>query len=229
MTTSIFTVAANLTTADLTLKMNNDWRLNWEPVLNNAQEELKFLPVQPRCEELDLYNSTLVKFVKTAAVLGQWAAERLNHDPWKPHLPGYVRPGASVFHEDFVEDILKSINPSEAVVTAVTGGPGVRIFTVRSGDTVGTNRDSLIVDTATYTMVAEHGTLLPKGPARESECLTNFISFIFTYEGPEHGWVLASAHPGVADPTPNLEGIKEGDQLTGAQLRERMFVRVIPG
>lgn len=234
MTTSIFTVAANLTTANLTPAMNTEWRMEFEPQLNNAEDEINFLPSQPCCEGLALYNETLVRFVKTAAVLGSWAAEKLHHDPYAPHLPATARPGASVFYFDSPEAILEAIDPEYAVVTDLQGPKGVRIFTVAVNSdygvekVIGTNKTSVPIKGETYKMVSAHGSLLPQGKAEEKEEATNFITFVFTYEGPDIGWVLATAHPGTPDPTPKLDGLKEGDVLSYEDLDKHNFIRVIP-
>lgn len=227
--TSIFTIAANLTFENLAPAMAAQWRLEWISTLENEESEIKWLPAQPCCEELGIYESTLVKFVKTSIVLGTWAAERLNHNPWTPHLPATVRPGASVFKAATPEEILRFIDPEKAVVTAVSGGPGVRIFNLHAGGFIGTNREAAIIADALYEMVEEHGTLMPRGPVEEKEYPTDKLTAVFTWEGPEHGWVAASLHPGVHDPTPNLEGLSVGQIVKGSDLLSKGFGRALPG
>ena len=226
--TPLFTVASNLTTASLPKEIHHEFRWIFEPALNEPEKEAPKLPPLPALEDLGTHLKTMVKFVKEAAELGRHEAARLNHDPFAPHLPHSARPGASVFQATTPEDVISGINSEKAVVTSLTGGPGVRIFTLNCGEVIGVNKTSSLILDQKYTLVKEHGTLMPMGPVNEWEDPTRIITFVFTWEGPSHGWVLASAHPGNPDPTPNLEGLVEGETYEGTYLWDHGFSRAIP-
>ena len=62
-------------------------------------------------------------------------------------------------------------------------------------------------------MRKRHGSLQPVLEKPEPEP-TRFWTFVLTNEGPDTGWVLASAYPGLPDPNPDADGLEEGDEIS---------------
>lgn len=197
--------------------------LSWACALDREKEEAPKLPPCPEPPELDKYETALSVIVRNFVDAGMKAARKIGHDPIGPHMPKSARAGASTFR-DFPLSPLHW-DKEDAIVIRSEGGPGVRIFIVSpDSHTCGTERHCRLIDTETYTIKLIHGWLTPVGKVLVEEKPTDRMTLVFTYEGDETGWVLASAYPGEPDPPANRDELEEGQQFTGAQLKEKFNI-----
>lgn len=198
--------------------------LNWAIAMDKVDEDAPKLPPAPDPPELDKYETALAVIVRNWAQAGARAARRIGHDPLAPHMPKTARPGASTFGVTNLDPLYWSAE--DAIVIRCSGGPGVRIITLSPAKgTCGTERKAALIDEETYTMKLVHGWLMPVGKVEMTETPTDRMTLVFTHEGPAVGWVLASGYPGLDDPKANRDGLSEGDQRTGAELKTLGFVR----
>ncbi len=201
--------------------------LNWAIAMDKVDEEAPKLPPAPEPPELDKYETALATIVRNWAEAGLRAARRIGHDPLAPHMPDTARAGASTFSAINLDPLFW--NAEDAIVLRSEGGPGVRIFLLSPAKRkCGTEREATLINEESYTMKEVHGWLQPVGKTVLAENPTDRMTLVFTYEGLETGWVLASAYPGEPDKPADRDGLTEGQVLTGAELKSRGFVRGIP-
>ena len=201
--------------------------LNWAIALDKEEQEAPKLPPAPEPPELNKYEDALALIVRNFVDAGLKAARKIGHDPIGPHMPKTARPGASTFR-DFPLSPLHW-DKEAAIIIRSEGGPGVRIFVVSPESyKCGTERTTLLIDEESYTMKEVHGWLQPVGVVKTEAKETDRLTVVFTYEGNETGWVLASAYPGEPDPPANRDTLAEGQILTGAELKKLGFVRAVP-
>lgn len=122
-------------------------------------------------------------------------------------------------------DMLKAaLEEAKGVQTFPIWCPGIGLA-IHTSEPCGRQAWSALIDGEKYVVKkSAHGDLQVYGKVREESCMVNVFCIILTIEKVADGSLqlaLASAYPGLPDPSPNKEGLKEGDILTAQEVRER--------
>ena len=147
--------------------------------------------------------------------------------PLAGHLPSNHQEGKSQFNRDYSYEEVRELmlNADNLVRMLVKDGPRAAvIFTFHSEVPIGWNVCSTPLSDGEFEVRLNHGELQVFGPAVISEQETHYFSAVLTPE--KDGLALASVHPGIDDPDPKMEGLKEGDNLTFDQLLQHKITRV---
>lgn len=185
------------------------------------------------------YTDNMINFAVEAL---RKARETFKHNPLQGHTSEYTPTnppeklgGASVFQhyqkfadpETLVPYVMGAA--SEEMVDLVPGANGafVVIWGSKSGaGFIGWTSKPKIEPDKIYIVKTIHGSLQLTTDEDPEEIIerTDKVSFVFTPE--IVGFVLASIHPGLPDPTPDWDGLQDGDQITGSEALRRNITRV---
>ena len=130
---------------------------------------------------------------------------------------------AGISEKDF-EELKEAIEEAKGVQTFPIWCPGIGLA-IHTSRPCGRQAWSSPVDGEKYIVKkSKHGDLQVYGKVQEESCEVNVFCVILTLEKVADGSLqlaLASVYPGLPDPNPNKEGLKEGDVLTAQEVRER--------
>lgn len=130
---------------------------------------------------------------------------------------------AGLSEQDY-EALKEALSEAKGVQTFPIWCPGIGLA-IHTSVACGRQAWSAPIDGEKYTVKkSAHGDLQVYGKVREESCGVNVFCIILTIEKVADGSLqlaLASAYPGLPDPNPDKEGLKEGDILTAQEVRNR--------
>lgn len=156
-------------------------------------------------------------------------------NPLQYHTTDKARPGDSVFNDNIrtVEDVFALLEKHLDKGSEWFVSPGKKkeaCFTIEMPFVVGKESFSPPLAEEEYTIIRDHGGLMPSGKTETSLKETTKLTLILTLErdskSGEGLYALASIYPGDLDPDGNWDNLKEGDSVRGEELLKRGIIRV---
>lgn len=180
-------------------------------------------------------NSILFELIISAALNVQKLIP--GYTPWRGHLKNDDK---SKSRFDIVEIVnINALRPhladmvGAAKVEFLNGHePESLVIILHNDARFGVTTANTIVPENDYVLKQIHGSLQAVGHGQFSESPTGDITVALTKEKFPDGncdYVLASMYPGLPDPGYNVDGLTEGQTISGAELLQRGWTRCVEG
>ena len=158
-------------------------------------------------------------------------SQKISYDPLRGHRIGDHEAGASWFDKDTLtaEDLIKSADWKEVKVPG--SSDTVKVFQTAIPESIATGHytmtdlskfKSIIVEKGLHGNLEAHSKNSPEGAT--IECETQLATIIVVNE--DNTWLAATAYPGEYEPLPNMDGLKDGQEISVDEALERGIRRV---